>query len=289
MRKIIHHILFPNKFVSAFFFCLGFGLLIYVFWFHLEGTPLSYISYALSTYSLILFCIWFYKACKFSTNHVKENSKLYHLYQRHSKQITTVMLYVSGIMNLIYGLFKFITGIFYHSFWFITFAVYYLMLCFMKISLVRSVKNDSFGKHLKEEYQKLKTTGVVILLLNIVLAGMIILIIHKNETVQYPGYFIYIMALYDFYLMIHAIVHMIKYRKNHSPVMIAHKCINFTVAMISMISLEVAMIYEFGRNDSEFKLLMISWSGFAVILINVVMSIWMIVKANRWLKNIQKS
>lgn len=289
MKKMVYRILFPNKVLSAFFFCLGFGLLIYVFWFHLKETPLSYISYTLSTYSLILFCIWFYKACKYSIHYVKKKNKLYHLYQNHSKQITTVMLYVSGIMNLIYGLFKLITGIFYHSFWFITFAIYYLMLCFMKISLVRSVKNDSFRKQLKEEYQKLKTTGVVILLLNIVLDGMIILMIHENETVQYPGYLIYIMALYDFYLMIHAIVHMIKYRKNHSPVMIANKCINFTVAMISMISLEVAMIYEFGRNDSEFKLLMISWSGFAVILINVVMSIWMIVKANRWLKNIQKS
>lgn len=289
MKKMVYRILFPNKVLSAFFFCLGFGLLIYVFWFHLKETPLSYISYTLSTYSLILFCIWFYKACKYSIHYVKKKNKLHHLYQNHSKQITTVMLYVSGIMNLIYGLFKLITGIFYHSFWFITFAIYYLMLCFMKISLVRSVKNDSFRKQLKEEYQKLKTTGVVILLLNIVLDGMIILMIHENETVQYPGYLIYIMALYDFYLMIHAIVHMIKYRKNHSPVMIANKCINFTVAMISMISLEVAMIYEFGRNDSEFKLLMISWSGFAVIFINVVMSIWMIVKANRWLKNIQKS
>ena len=51
--------------------------------------------------------------------------------------------------------------------------------------------------------------------------------------------------------------------------------------MISMISLEVAMVSEFGTNDSEFKIIMTSIMGFVVCLINTSMSIYMIVKANK--------
>ena len=117
---------------------------------------------------------------------------------------------------------------------------------------------------------------------------MIILIIHQNQIITYPGYFIYIVAMYDFYLIIIAFINVFKYRKQESPVLIASKCINLTVAMISMISLEVAMIYQFGSNDSDFKIIMTSCTGFGVSLINSLMAIYMIYKANKYLKNKKK-
>ena len=115
---------------------------------------------------------------------------------------------------------------------------------------------------------------------------MIILIIRQNQKITYAGFIIYIVALYDFYLIISAVINVIKYRKNHSPLLAATKCINLTVAMISMISLEVAMVSQFGSNDSEFKMIMTSIMGFVVCIINTFMSIYMIVKANKKLKNI---
>lgn len=90
--------------------------------------------------------------------------------------------------------------------------------------------------------------------------------------------------MYDFYLIITAFINVFKYRKDKNPIMIASKCINLTVAMISIISLEVAMIYQFGNNEDYFKLIMVSVTGFFVAFINSVMSIYMIVKANKNLK-----
>lgn len=286
MKRIINRILFPNKFVGLFFFILGFGLLIYVFGFHLEGTIISYIAYFLSTYALILFCMWFYRACKNGNEYIKQNSKLYKTYNENYKLITKRFIYVSFVINLIYGVFKLSAGIYYKSAWFITFAVYYLLLCFMKFSLIKSIKKDEFGHDLKSEYKKFGLTGVILLLLDIVLAGMIVLIIHQDQTFVYPGTLIYIVALYDFYLIISAFVNVFKHRKFKSPILSANKFISLTVAMISMISLEVAMIYQFGSNDSEFKLVMTSITGLAVVVINSFMAIYMIVKANKNLKNI---
>lgn len=105
---------------------------------------------------------------------------------------------------------------------------------------------------------------------------MIILIIKQNQIITYPGYLIYIVAMYDFYLIISALVNVFKYRKKNSPILISSKCINLTVAMIS---LEVAMIYQFGSNDSNFKLVMTSCTGFGVAIINSFMAIYMILKS----------
>ena len=105
MKKIVKKILFPNKFIGFFLFNLGFGLLIYVFSIHLEETPLAYISYVLSFYALTIFCIWFYKVCKFSNESIKK-SKMYHLYQKNFTFVTKTSMYVSLIFNLIYGVFK---------------------------------------------------------------------------------------------------------------------------------------------------------------------------------------
>ena len=282
MKKILYKLLFPNKILGFIIFNLAFGLLIYVFTFHLEDTSLAYISYLLSTYALIIFCIWFYKICKFSHKNFKK-SNIYGFYKNQELVITKIFLSFSLFLNFIYGIFKLGTGIYYMSWWFITFAVYYLILCLMKLSIVKDLKNE-VGKNLKEEYKKLRLTGIILLFLNLILTGMIILIIRQNQRITYAGFIIYIVAMYDFYLIISAVINVIKYRNNHSPLLASSKCLNLTLAMISMISLEVAMVSEFGTNDSEFKIIMTSIMGFVVCIINTSMSIYMIVRANKKLK-----
>ena len=282
MKKILKNVFLPNKIIGFILFNLAFILLIYVFSCHLEDTPIAYISYLLSTYALIIFIIWFCKVCKFSNNIVKE-SKIYHLYKKHELKVTKIFLAISLIINFIYGIFKLGTGIYYMSWWFTTFAIYYLILCVMKLSIVKDIKNE-VGIKLKEEYKKLRLTGIILLFLNLVLTGMIILIIKQDQRITYAGFIIYIVAMYDFYLIISAIINVIKYRKDHSPLLASSKCINLTVAMISMISLEVAMVSEFGTNDSEFKIIMTSIMGFVVCIINTIMSIYMIFRANKKLK-----
>ncbi len=282
MKKILNKLFSPNKIMGFILFNLAFILLIYVFSLHLEDTPLAYVSYLLSTYALIIFCLWFYRVCQFGNKALKK-TKTYNLYKENELKTTKIMLIISLFLNFVYGTFKLGTGLFYKSWWFITFAIYYLILCLMKIFIVKDMKNE-IGKNLKEEYKKLRLTGIILLFLNLVLSGMIVLIIKQNEEITYAGFIIYIVAMYDFYLIISAIINVIKYRKNHSPLLASSKCINLTVAMVSMISLEVAMVSEFGTNDSEFKMLMTSIMGMVVCLVNTSMSIYMIIKANKKLK-----
>ena len=279
MKKILNKLFVPNKIIGFIIFNVAFVLLIYIFSCHLEYTPLAYVSYLLSTYALVIFCIWFYKICEFSNSAIKK-SKPYELYKKHELLVTKYSLTFAILLHFVYGLFKLGTGIYYMSWWFITFAVYYLILCLMKLSIVKDIKNEVV-KNLKNEYKKLRLTGIILLFLNLVLTGMIILIIKQNQEITYAGFIIYIVAIYDFYLIISAVINVIKYRKDHSPLLASSKCINLTVAMISMISLEVAMVSQFGTNDSKFKFITTSIMGFVVCLINTTMSIYMIVRANK--------
>ncbi len=279
MKKILSKLFIPNKIIGFITFNVAFGLLIYVFTFHLEETPLAYISYLLSTYALIIFIIWFCKICEFGNNAIKK-SKPYELYKKHELLMTKFSLAFAILLHFVYGIFKLGTGIYYMSWWFITFAIYYLILCLMKLSIVKDIKNE-VGKNLKNEYKKLRLTGIILLFLNLILSGIIVLIIKQNREITYAGFIIYIVAMYDFYLIISAIINVIKYRKDHSPLLASSKCINLTVAMISIISLEVAMVSEFGTNDSEFKIIMTSIMGFVVCLINTTMSIYMIIRSNK--------
>lgn len=278
MKKALLKIFYPNKFITLLLCIFSAGLLIFVFCAHLEENPISYIAYLLSSYSLILFIIWFYKACKFSSNYIKE-TKLYKFYRNHSHVIIKISLILSAIINLIYGIFKLVMGIYYTSWWFITFAIYYLILWFMKISLIKDTNH--FGENINKEYKKLKNAGIVLLLLNVVLIGMIVLIITKDHYVLYSGYLIYAMALYDFYLIITAIINVVKHKNNASPAISASKCISLTVAMISILSLELAMIYQFGNDDVNFKLIMTSCTVLGITLINSIMAIIMIYKGSK--------
>lgn len=284
MKKCLKKILYPNKIIGFLFFNLGFGLLIYVFSCHLEETPIAYTSYLLSFYALILFCIWFYKACQFGNKSIKA-SHLYSLYEQHSFVVTKIQLYFSLVFNFLYGVFKFGIGMYYQSWWFIIFAIYYLLLCTMKIPLARNLKHK-MAKDTQKEYKKLKEIGKILLFLNFIFIGMIVLIIKQNQIIEYKGFLIYLVALYDFYLIIHAIRNVVKYRKNHSPLLTSSKCINLTVAMISLVSLEVAMVCQFGENDAHFKLVMTSCMGFGICIINSFMAFFMITKANKSLKQI---
>ena len=284
MRAIWKKIFEPNKYIGFFLINLSIVLLIYVFACHLEDTWLAYVSYPLSTYALIVFCVWFYKACRFSNQFIKKNSKLYQWYHQKEHTLTKIFLLFSLSLNFVYGIFRLWTGIFYKSEWFITFAFYYLFLFFMKALLILSVKKEKFGKNLAKEDQKLKLVGITLLILDIVLSGMTILILHQKKAITYPGSLIYAVAIYDFYLIITAFINVFKYRHQSSLILTASKFINLTVAMISMLSLEASMIYRFGNEDEAFRQTMIACTGFVIVLINSILAIYMILKVHKNLK-----
>ena len=84
--------------------------------------------------------------------------------------------------------------------------------------------------------------------------------------------------------MILSIIQVIRFRKQGSPVLAAVKIVNLTAAMVSMLSLEAAMIARFGDpSESLFRAKMIGITGFVSCLVFVLISILMIIRATKYL------
>ena len=292
VKKVIHAVLFPKAAVIVLCAVLAALLLIYTFGFYGTGGWIAYASYVFSAYALVIVCIglWSMKnsaAVKRMKDTVLEMAGQNPYVSRYRTDIvfkTKISLLLSLALNTGYAVLKFVTGIFYGSAWLITLAAYYTLLLTMRFLLVLHIHRNT--RDMAAEWKRCRACGVVLLLMNIILTGMVILVLQRGEGFVYPGYLIYGMALYDFCTMTMAIVNLVKSRKQKSPVLTAAKVINVAAALIAMLSLETAMITQFGAEDGEvFRHTMIALTGGGICVIMVIMAVLMIARS---IKNIRE-
>lgn len=194
-------------------------------------------------------------------------------------------LYQGFFINLLYAGIKMFSGIFYRSVWFITLAVYYILLAVMRASLLHYVRKN--GKNKVSEWKRYRLCGIILLFMNAALAGIVILVVHENSGFEYPGMLIYVMAMYAFYATITAVWNVVKFRRYGSPVMSAAKTINLTAALVSMLSLETAMLTQFGAaDDPMFRQIMTASTGAGISILVLGMAVFMIGHSTKQLKNI---
>lgn len=205
-------------------------------------------------------------------------------YLRDVRFRSEVSLYQGLFIHLLYVALKLFSGIRYQSVWFIALAIYYIFLSVMRFLLLHHVRKLTIGQDIPSEQRRYRACGFILLLMNEALVGIIIYIVHLNQGFTYPGLLIYTMSTYAFYSIITAIINVVKFRKYGSPVLSAAKNINLTAALVSMLSLETAMLAQFGGNDSTFRQIMTASSGAVISVIVLGMAIFMIVRANRQLK-----
>lgn len=196
-------------------------------------------------------------------------------------------LYQGFFINLLYAGIKMFSGILYRSVWFITLAVYYILLAVMRASLLHYVRKSEKDKI--SEWKRYRLCGIILLFMNIALAGIVILVIYQNSGFEYPGMLIYVMAMYAFYATIMAVRNVVKFRKYGTPVISAAKVINLTAALVSMLSLETAMLTQFGAaDDPAFRQIMTASTGAGISVIVVGMAVFMIVRSTKQMKYIKQ-
>ena len=183
----------------------------------------------------------------------------------------SVSIYQGMMVNFFYVVFRILVGIRYASVWFLTIAIYYLLLGIMRLSLALSYRN----RNMKSELRCYRRTAWLLFLLNIPMGGMIVLMVLTDSGYSYPGYVIYLSSLYTFYTIILAIVNLVKFRKLGRPILSAAKVLNFVAALMSLLGLQTAMISQFSTEGEAFRRRMNAITGggvwFSVILIAVYM------------------
>lgn len=248
LKSVIKKLLFP--YITVIFICapVAAALLIYTFVCGRDDTPIGYFSYLFSAYALTIICVRIPTAVKYISRQMHQNKTVYR-YLTDIPFRMRVSLYMSLGINAIYAAVKLFTGIYYGSVWFVTLSVYYLMLAIMRFLLLRHVNGNTIGTNYIAELKRYRVCGGILLGMNAALSGMAALVVIENKGFQYAGFLIYAMAAYTFYTTIISVINVIKYRRLNSPVMSAAKAINLAAALVSMLSLETAMLAQFGDDE----------------------------------------
>lgn len=267
----------------------SFALVIYVLDQGFLG-PLAYAVYVLSAYALVIsitggpgiiagFVQWI-------RDHPLTRKMLrIPLVKRFAEDVrfrTSVSLYQGLIVNLLYIAIKLSFGFYYRSWWFLTLAVYYILLAVLRVLLLWRWG----GIGAKQELRRYRLCGVGLLIMNVALAGMVVLMVSQNRGYVYPGILIYAMAAYSFYTVIIAVVNVIKFRRHGSPVLSAAKTISLAAALVSILALETAMIAQFGGTD-DYRKMMTAATGGGVCAIILGMAVFMIVRSAKHMKQLE--
>lgn len=289
-RMILEKLMYPPKWILIVVPVIGFAMQIFIFAANKTESVFAYPIYCISAYSLFILVVAVVKWRKkiklavLSSNPVQKavSSKIGSRYINDIAFRACVSICQGMIANFFYAFFYIIVGIRYVSVWFISIAVYYLVLGTMRAYLFLSYRRRSIEK----EYRCYRKIAWLLFLLNIPMGGMIVLMIWRNSGFSSPGYLIYLSAIYTFYTLITSIINLIKFRKLGSPILSAAKVLSFVAAAMSILGLQTAMISQFSANGEDFRRLMNAVTGGAVYVIVVLIAVYMLLHSPKSRKKV---
>lgn len=286
LKKIGKSLLFPHIVIMIILLPIAIALLVYSMMFLSSETPIAIASYALSAYTLVIWCVRIPQLIT-AIKTLKKENKYIKTWVGDVRLRMNVSLYGSFIWNVAYAVFQLCLGLYHSSFWYYSMAAYYIFLAAMRFHLSRHTRKYETGEKLREEFVRYRNCGIVFLVMNLALSLLIFFMVYWNRTFIHHEITTIAMATYTFTTFILAIINLVKYRKYNSPVYSASKIISLVAACVSMLTLTSTMLTTFGEADGIlFRKTMLGTLGSVISLFTITIAIYMIIRANRSLKQL---
>ena len=242
------------------------------------------VVYVLAAVLLTLSCVFFYHDLRENViKKILEVIKKNPLGERFLADYTfrTILTTLPAfLINVAYTVYNGVIGIMNQSVWFITMAVYYSLLGIMRyraVSTGRKISRlDDREQIRKKEFSVIKTDGILLLVLNLALSGVVLLTIAQDTAKRYSEIMVISIAAYTFYKITMAVVNMVKVRKRKSPILITIRNIGAADALVSMLTLQAAMFASFQDKNSLNTNQMNAITGLSVCILISILGISMI-------------
>lgn len=200
---------------------------------------------------------------------------------------TVVTSTVSFAMTLFSSITNAYLGISERSIWFGALAAYYIFLAFMRSGLlVYHRKKRDFESEGLTRARKYMRCGILLLILNAALSSAIAQMIFDDRSFEYKDWLIYAFAAYAFYKIIMSIRNAIKARRQDDLTLQAIREINMVDAAVSILALQTALLHTFSDATVDISLFN-TLTGSAVSLFSITLSIMMIVRGSKIIKEIK--
>jgi len=194
----------------------------------------------------------------------------------------------SFIVNIAYAVFQGVIAILSHSIWFGALATYYIAISLIRggiVAISRKKKNNNEELTLEKQVKSYRNCGIYLVLLNFALMGAVVQMVLSDQGFKYAGIMIYVMATYAFYKLGMSIYNLFKAKKHNDYTIQSIRNISFADALVSILALQTALLYAFSENYQPY--LPNSLTGGAVSIIIIGMGIFMIVRGQKKLKEIE--
>lgn len=272
-KAIGKKILFPHTFIIFLLFNLTVAGLIYIFVNHLEENLLSIMFYMVTFYTLVVVCVRIPGIVKNVKSGLYAN-KYTNMYLTDKDLRMRLSMYRGLLINFCFATFKIIMGFIYNSSWLFAMAGYNVILSLMRfIVVIRSQKKGlSEIEERRRGLQSYQVCGWLVMILNIAVSVIMFMVIVQKQTIEYHMIVTIGLAAFTFYCFIMAVINMIKYRERTNPVYATIKRIDMVKAIVSIFTLQVAMLTSFSGQGAAINIsLMNTLTGIAVtIAINTI-------------------
>ena len=106
-------------------------------------------------------------------------------------------------------------------------------------------------------------------------------IYYKGTNTSMHEYLTYLVALVAFWLIGSAIYGMIKYKRNHTPILKAVKLTNFANSLTSIMLTQIVLLDTYAKTEVYNSNLMNGLTGISIGIVIIILGLYMIVGINK--------
>ena len=198
-----------------------------------------------------------------------------------------VMLFLifTTIGNIFIAAIKFILSISLPSLWFFINALFMIILSFSRFFSIRDygkIKNiTDKDEIIKIGYKNYLNNGILLVLLGILYFFVNVYIYYKGTNTTMHEYLTYLVAFVAFWSISSAIYGIIKYKRNHAPILKAVKLTNFANALTSIMLTQIVLLDTYANTKAYNSNLMNGLTGISIGITIIILGLYMIVGINK--------
>lgn len=188
---------------------------------------------------------------------------------------------ISLACNFLYALYHGVLGVLQPSLWFLAMCAFYSILAVLRFGAVLCGRGSPKSTLTLSESFVLKTSGVLLLLLSVVLAGVNAISLSQHIAASYGEITMITIAAYTFYKITAVLVKAIRQRKNAVLLFVVLRSISYAEVAASVLTLQRSMLASFGRMQTGQVCMMNALTGAAVCGFILVLGVWMIIRSRK--------
>lgn len=187
--------------------------------------------------------------------------------------------------NILIALVKLILAFTLPSLWFFINALFMIILSFARFFSIRDYSKTRIINNKKEiqriGYHNYLTNGILLIVLGIMYFFVNVYIYYKGTNTTMHPYMTYLVALIAFWSIGSSIYGIIKYKREHTPIIKAVKLTNFANALTSIMLTQIVLLDTYAIDEAYNSNLMNGFTGMGIGLIIIILGLYMIIGINK--------